>query len=293
MFAFSDAEVLSGPATMVAAEHMKFRRDMCAHTHGFALIALVTAGKGTHFTEEGTQPLREGSLLLLGPNSWHSYGSASGLEVTLLYLGRRLVDFAPRSPLEDTLGPLLSSLGRDGSVTARSLGPREAEELFDSFDRIVHQPKRTVLGQIASLYDLLDQLVTVCTRSEPLPLAPLTHEHARVGESMLRHNARVSHAVSLLHDQLECRWSLEKLASKLNISPSQLTRDFRADLHLGPMAYLQQLRAERMAYLLRTTDLAISTAGRAVGWLDPSYASRRFSAHWGVPPLGYRSRSRP
>ncbi|GAA1320419.1 helix-turn-helix domain-containing protein [Leucobacter albus] len=57
------------------------------------------------------------------------------------------------------------------------------------------------------------------------------------------------------------------------------------------MTHLQRLRAERMAYLLRTTELTVAATGRTVGWSDPSYASRRFSAHWGVSPSDYRRRA--
>ena len=39
-----------------------------------------------------------------------------------------------------------------------------------------------------------------------------------------------------------------------------------------------------MAYLLRTTDLSVAAIGRAVGWDDPSHASRRFTAHWRTSP---------
>ncbi len=58
------------------------------------------------------------------------------------------------------------------------------------------------------------------------------------------------------------------------------------------MAYLQRIRAERLAYLLRTTDTSVTAAAHAVGWHDPGYAARRFRAHWNTTPRAYRGRIR-
>ncbi len=287
----SEAEVLPGPTTMVAAEHIILRRNICAHTHDFAEVVLVTAGEGDHFTEAGTQRLRSGTLLFLGPNSWHSYGNPPNLTLTNLYVSTALLDFASESPaVAQAAGTPIEQLLTPGLVTARSLAPADTSSLYRSLDRIAEQPARTVLWQLSALFSLLDEIVVVCHAAPVAPTTSLTHEHARLGRGMLRHSTRVSHAVSLLHDQLEHPWTLQVLAAHLNISPSQLTRAFRADLQVGPMTYLQQQRAERMAYLIRTTDLTVGAAGRAVGWNDPSYASRRFSAHWGTSPMIYRDR---
>ncbi|WP_369804084.1 helix-turn-helix domain-containing protein [Mycobacterium sp. GA-2829] len=85
-------------------------------------------------------------------------------------------------------------------------------------------------------------------------------------------------------------WRLGTLAQHVLLSPSQLARVFKEDTGWSPMAYLQHLRAERMAHLLRTTNATVAAAGRAVGWNDPSYAARRFKTRWMVSPDRYRSR---
>ena len=62
---------------------------------------------------------------------------------------------------------------------------------------------------------------------------------------------------------------------------------------ISPMAYLDRLRAERAAGLLIETELPIATVGALVGWHDPSHASRRFRATFGLSPSRYRSTFRP
>lgn len=291
MFTLSDAEVLPGHSALMAAEHIALHREMCAHTHDFAELALITHGTGEHFTETGVHPLRPRTLVLLGPDSWHSYGTSPDLHFTNLYLTTELLGMAAAHPmLATTMQPVLGALATRGSTLARELTAPQATALQHTLTRIAERPHPTLLGQLSEFIALMDQLIRFWGTAAPIATAPIAHEHAALGGDMLRYSTRVSHAVSLLHDQLDQPWTIARLSSALNTSASQLTRAFRADLQLGPMSYLQRLRAERMAYLLRTTQLTVSAAGRAVGWHDPGYASRRFSAHWGASPVSYRQR---
>ena len=151
-------------------------------------------------------------------------------------------------------------------------------------------PKSSILAQLAHFYRLLDTIAPV------LACAPIVHSavstpspHSTLVPGLHRYGDHVTHAIALLHDRLEARWTLAALAGEVQLSSSQLVRTFRVDTGMPPMAYLQRIRAERMAYLLRTTDLSVAAIGRAVGWDDPSHASRRFTAHWRTSPASYRA----
>ncbi len=105
----------------------------------------------------------------------------------------------------------------------------------------------------------------------------------------LREEAR--RAAKLLRDELERRWTLRELAETLHLSVSQLDRVFVAGFGKPPIAYLAMLRAERMAHLLRATDMPVSTIARQVGWSDADFASRQFRRNVGVTPTRYRAMS--
>ena len=85
-------------------------------------------------------------------------------------------------------------------------------------------------------------------------------------------------------------WTLSSLAAEVHLSRSQLVRVFDATVGMSPMAYLRQMRVERMARLLRSSDLSIAAAARAVGWTDANYASRCFRTYCGVSPTAFRRR---
>ncbi|MEV0802881.1 AraC family transcriptional regulator [Kribbella sp. NPDC050281] len=112
------------------------------------------------------------------------------------------------------------------------------------------------------------------------------------GPPTLAHPA-VQHAMRLLEASIDEPWTLDRLAAAVNLAPGYLVRLFGRTAGVSPMAYLNRLRAERAAGLLIETDLPVSTVGAMVGWHDPSHASRRFRACFGLSPSRYRAAFRP
>jgi len=99
--------------------------------------------------------------------------------------------------------------------------------------------------------------------------------------------------VGLLRARLTEPWTLDALAAEVHLSRSQLVRSFDATTGLSPMAYLRQMRVERMARLLASTDLSVAEAARSVGWRNQFHASQCFHAAYGVSPTEYRRRQLP
>ncbi|MGH9043749.1 MAG: helix-turn-helix domain-containing protein [Acidimicrobiales bacterium] len=97
-------------------------------------------------------------------------------------------------------------------------------------------------------------------------------------------------AVELLRTRLAEPWTLNSLAEQVHLSRSQLGRAFDATVGMSPMTYLRQMRVERMARLLASTDLSIAEAARSVGWKNQFHASQCFHAHYGISPTEYRRR---
>lgn len=97
----------------------------------------------------------------------------------------------------------------------------------------------------------------------------------------------VETAAGVLRDRLVEPWTLSMLAEEVHLSRSQLVRSFDATVSLSPMAHLRQMRVQRMARLLASTDLSVAEAARTVGWTDPFHASRCFHAAHGLAPTGF------
>lgn len=61
----------------------------------------------------------------------------------------------------------------------------------------------------------------------------------------------------LFLSDLSHHWKVAEMAEKVNVSVSHLNRLFKAEFNLSPMQYLQELRLERAADLLKSSFLSI------------------------------------
>lgn len=96
-------------------------------------------------------------------------------------------------------------------------------------------------------------------------------------------------AMRHLEERLDRSISVTELAATAGVSTSHLTTLFREATGGGPLSFHTALRMSRARLLLDTTGLGIGEIGRAVGYPDPLYFSRRFARVHGLSPSAYRA----
>lgn len=151
-------------------------------------------------------------------------------------------------------------------------------------------PERYYRAQ-ALLFSVLDVVVPnlkmTGTRESATQRTAAVPSHPRHRQFRpLRDEAR--HVAQLLSADRARPWKVPELAEEVHLSISQFRRVFVNAFGKSPIAYLTMLRAERMAELLRTTDLLVSVIANEVGWADPEFAARQFRRSVGVSPSRYR-----
>ncbi|MBB4078752.1 ABC-type sugar transport system substrate-binding protein/AraC-like DNA-binding protein [Lewinella aquimaris] len=82
------------------------------------------------------------------------------------------------------------------------------------------------------------------------------------------------------------------LCRELGLSRSQLYRKVKALFHEGVTSYVERVRLDRAAELLRTTDTPVSEVAYAVGYSTPEYFTKVFKARFNDPPSRYREEFR-
>jgi AraC family L-rhamnose operon transcriptional activator RhaR len=257
------------------------------HSHSFVEIAFVLAGRATHQSLGGPQPLAAGDVVLLRPGAWHGYDDCADL---VLYnccfsaeLLRRELAWTRHDQL---LGYLLwtgpySSNG-NGMLTTRldAAARTECEEHLAALDSLAHHPVGRYRGDIVGRLSLIfSSLGRALAQSHETQLGQVGPAHPAVGQAM-----------RLLESRLAYRWTLTELAEEMHLAPGYLVRLFKAATGLPPMAYLARLRAEHAATLLLQSDQPVTCIGQAVGWPDQNYFARRFKAHYGLSATTYRAR---
>ena len=79
------------------------------------------------------------------------------------------------------------------------------------------------------------------------------------------------------------------LARDCGLSESRFAHLFRAEVGQAPQQYIEEIRLQRAAQLLRTTSLRVGEIASESGYADAFYFSARFRRKFGVPPTAYRA----
>lgn len=166
------------------------------------------------------------------------------------------------------------------------------EHLTRTNGGIVYPPSGT--GSAAAH---IRQLVAQCATGQPVSdaarsrlvynllcdLMPAPHSSPAQG------GQPVQQAVQFIQTHLSEPLALARIAQAVHLSPSQLTRLFRAELHRTPHEYLILTRMDRAKYLLKTTDLPIKAIAQAVGYGSESSFTAAFTERIGLPPRRFRA----
>ena len=251
-------------------------------------VVFVTEGWSRLEHAAGQIPLAPGSIVTIPEGVWVAATPLGYVHSVILYLREDFL--ASQLQWLPSMHPLIADL-QAAHKGAQAISVSHISERGIQLLR----PKLSVLatlsgscgGELATLArvaDLLDDLEYLSIRTTgagemgPLHRAPIPHRP-------------VLAAARALHDELDRPWTIAELARRAAITESQLSRLFRQDLGISPGAYLWRARADRMAELLVTRDLTVAQAARAVGWADPSVASRAFRRRHAMSPRAFATRS--
>jgi AraC family transcriptional regulator len=99
---------------------------------------------------------------------------------------------------------------------------------------------------------------------------------------------RVQRVVDYLHDHLDEKFDLERLAALAHFSPYHFHRTYRG--LLGETVYdtMRRLRLRRAALDLLDARLSIERAAARAGYTSQAAFTRAFRAEYGEPPARYR-----
>ena len=99
---------------------------------------------------------------------------------------------------------------------------------------------------------------------------------------------KVKRAILLMEQHVGRSLPLEELAYKLDLSPRQLERLFKAETGRSPQAFAKQVRLRTAAWLLTSSDRTVADIASSCGFSDASHLGREFRKQFGVPPVMFR-----
>jgi AraC-like DNA-binding protein len=100
---------------------------------------------------------------------------------------------------------------------------------------------------------------------------------------------RLGRALLIILERPQEPHSLDSLAGAAGMSRSRFVHHFSATYGHTPMEFVQLVRLQAAARMLRSSDLPVKAVAAAVGYASRSHFSHAFRAEFGVDPTGFRS----
>lgn len=219
----------------------------------YYLLHFVVSGKGRFSTGGVTYDVLPSQIFVVRPHRPHVYTADENEPWRYIWLGF-YSDVELPAPLDADVvaAPALGSLFADSLAAAgKEPGAREA-----------------VTGKLWELFAALVRL--------------------SAGDGA-RQNPYVAAARRYIEENYMRPIRVSDIARALNLDRSYFSTVFRRETGTSPKRYLADVRMERAAELLSTADESVAAAAAHAGYGDSMNFSRRFKAHFGVPPSKYRA----
>ena len=252
------------------------------HSHEFAEIVIITAGRGVHVTGKESYPLNAGDTFVIGGSRQHDYHSLNRLcLVNILFqpdkLNLRTYDLHTL-PGYHALFTLEPAWRRRHQFNGRlRLAPKELSVVLVMVDKLDEELRTRSSGFKFMATAVFMQIVGYLSRCYANSKSPDSRALLRIGE-----------AISDLEINYQEAINLDRLARIAHMSKRNFIRSFQAALGTSPIAHLVHLRVNRGASLLRRTDQSVTEIAFQVGFADSNYFTRQFNKLIGVTPSQYR-----
>jgi AraC-like DNA-binding protein len=96
--------------------------------------------------------------------------------------------------------------------------------------------------------------------------------------------AQIGRAIAWIGRNFRERFSIERLAAEVGMSPSSLHEHFRAVTAMTPLQFQKQLRLQDARSLMLVQNIDATTAAFRVGYESSTQFTREYRRHFGEPP---------
>lgn len=131
---------------------------------------------------------------------------------------------------------------------------------------------------------LLFQLLTLIGRCQDDSQAPQLLDQAQTA---------IQEAARFIYEHYEENITLADAALVAHMNTTYFSKKFRESTGFGFKEYLTNLRLQKAARLLSTTDISITEIAGICGFSDGNYFGDVFRRNFGISPRGYRKNQQP
>lgn len=226
----------------------------------------IVQGKVRVSTGQRTMELTKGDLFAIFPGRPYVYETLQEADEKPLKMIWLAMEGSQLPYLVAQLGLTMDTFWLKGIANT------EVVRTLRAILQVVSQPDKDALRETSLLYDLFWKMNHVSVREEPVRREGWLDDVKDYLDLHASENIRIEDAARLV-----------------GIHRSHLYAAFRGKFGLSPQQYLQKIRLEKGASLLRETCLSVTEIGLSLGYPELYSFSRSFTKYFGISPSSYRA----
>lgn len=250
------------------------------HRHDYHELLWIRCGAGRQRLDGSVEPVRPGSVTLIGRGQVHQFESAVDVHGAVVRFRDELLLGGPGE--RATPGWLLAGQG----ARTVPVPPSEAPRLETTIDALASELERPPDGESA---ELQRHLIAVLLLWVERWYDALRSERRDADDAQVQLHRRFA---ALLERDFAHQHEAGAYADALGVPAAVLSRALAHVTGRGTKELIVDRAMLEAARLLRFTDLSVQEVAQRTGYADPLYFSRAFKRRTGEAPMTYRERAR-
>ena len=257
------------------------------HRHEFWEIVIVTRGSGLMSFGAGKLAVRVGDVFVIARDQKHAFEETRSLDVFNVVFDAEYIG---------TVHPLLEdwmsgdALFAVGPRWKQGVAPGECLQLGSTeFARVLELVQR-----MEAELDTAGEESRVAAFAYFLLLLTLLRRHSQpwAPKGSAAPGARVARAIEFIDKNFAESITLDQMAARSHVSRRHFFRLFEQAVGQPPMEYLKQVRLQKAAEMLLTSDSNVTEVAFACGFNDSNYFSSVYHKEFGMSPSQFKRQGR-
>jgi len=231
--------------------------------HPMAELTYVDQGALHSVADGQDQLLKQGDIVIYGPNQWHMQYADIGVAPRFVTLSFD-VSGCDLSPL---LNRVFTAPQRVVTLLQSMLREQERMDVFSN---------DIILSQLNQLLLLLLR-ETAAPKGGKLQTANAVHSE----------NEIIRHAQQYISAHIREKLSVPLVARQVDVSPSYLTALFHKNLQISPGEYIRRIKLQESKQMIRENNMNFTEIAAELQYSTVHHFSRQFKEKFGITPTEY------